>query len=106
MIPLLMLKVVFLSKPIHTEPVSGEHEGNKAVHLGNYKLVSKWSKKTETNWELYKLEEDRTEMNNLSITFPEIVKEMSEMYDNWATTNKVLPWNEIEKRYSEKKDKN
>lgn len=33
--------------PVHTEPIFREHEGNKAVHLGRYKLVSKWTKQKE-----------------------------------------------------------
>ncbi|MCG8310638.1 MAG: arylsulfatase [Cytophagales bacterium] len=88
---------------IHTEPIFWEHEGNKAVRLGKYKLVSKWSKVAETKWELYDMETDRTEMHDLSAELPEKVKEMAEMYSDWATENHVLPWNEVQKLYRQKR---
>ena len=40
-----------------------EHEGNRAVRQGKWKLVSQFEKKT---WELYDIEADRTEMNDLA----------------------------------------
>lgn len=91
--------------PIHTEPIFWEHEGNKAVRLGKYKLVSKWTKQNETKWELYDMETDRTEMNDLSGELPQKLKEMSQMYEEWAATNRVLPWNMIQKLYKEKREK-
>lgn len=90
---------------IHTEPIFWEHEGNKAVRLGKYKLVSKWSKEQETEWELYDMKTDRTEMHDLTQQFPEKVKKMSKMYDKWATTTRVLPWSEIQKLYTIKRNK-
>lgn len=50
-------------QPIHTEPIFWEHEGNKAVRLGNYKLVQDWEEDEEDNWELYNLDKDRTGQN-------------------------------------------
>lgn len=93
------------NNPVHTEPIFWEHEGNKAVRLGKYKLVSKWNKQRETEWELYNMETDRTEMHDLALQLPEKVLEMEVMYNKWATTNKVLPWNEVEKLYKEKRKK-
>lgn len=79
----------------HEEPIFWEHEGNKAVRLGDYKLVSKWNKNAESTWELYNIPLDRTEMNNLTFTKPELVKKMINLYDEWAKDTKVRPWNEI-----------
>ena len=93
------------NKRIHTEPIFWEHEGNKAVRLGKYKLVSKWSEKDETKWELYNIEADRTEMRDLSAEIPKKVTDMAEMYSNWAKTNHVLPWNEIQRIYKKKREK-
>ena len=94
------------NKRIHTEPSFWEHEGNKAVRLGKYKLVSKWNPKIETAWELYDLEKDRTEMNDLAKSLPEKVAEMDKMYQDWARENHVLPWAEIQELYKQKKNKN
>lgn len=91
-----------IDKRIHTEPIFWEHEGNKAVRLDKYKLVSKWSKEQETKWELYDMETDRTEMHDLAQQYPEKVKELGEMYSDWATTTQVLPWAEILDLYDKK----
>lgn len=90
---------------IHTEPIFWEHEGNKAIRLGKYKLVSKWSKHAENNWELYDMETDRTEMNNLASELPDVVTKISKMYSEWAIQNKVLPWNDIQEMYKMKRNK-
>lgn len=89
--------------PIHREPIFWEHEGNKAVRHGRYKLVSKWNRKNETTWELYDMDQDRTEMNDLSEKFPEKVVEMKAMYDDWAQKTKVLPRSVIDSLMTLKK---
>ncbi|QCX37415.1 arylsulfatase [Aureibaculum algae] len=81
-------------KQIHSEPIFWEHEGNKAVRMGKYKLVQKWEK-DQNNWELYNMDNDRTEMHNLIQEMPEKATEMIGYYDSWATRIKVLPWNEV-----------
>ncbi len=93
------------NKRIHTEPIFWEHEGNKAVRLGKYKLVSKWNKDLETNWELYDLVADRTEMHNLAGTMPEKVAEMQLMHEDWAKKNNVLPYSEVKRMMQDKKKK-
>lgn len=87
---------------IHDEPIFWEHEGNKAIRLGNYKLVSKWSKKKEEQWELYNITTDRTETNNLALKMPKKVSEMEMLYKNWSKENNVLPWHVIKQRLKEK----
>ena len=44
------------------KPLYWEHEGNRAVRIGDWKLVSKHP----GDWELYNLIEDRTELSDLS----------------------------------------
>ena len=59
------------SAPIH-DVLFWEHEGNCAVRMGCWKLVSAFSKE-EQRWELYNMEEDRTETHDLSATYPDKV---------------------------------
>jgi len=88
----------FADKPIDREALFWEHEGNRAIRLGKWKLVARaWSDseipKSELNkWELYDLEADRTELNNLAAQYPERVKEMTAQWIDWANRLGVLPW--------------
>lgn len=88
---------------IHNEPIFWEHEGNKAVRLGDYKLVQDWEKANPNNWELYNLSSDRTEQNNLISQMPDKANEMIGMYNDWANELKVLSWAEIEDILKNKK---
>ena len=56
--------------------------------MGEWKLVSKHP----GDWELYNIEADRTEMNNLAIQYPQLLKEMSGLWDDWAKRVGVMPW--------------
>ncbi len=46
-------------------------------------------------WELYDVETDRTEQNNLASTRPEKVKELSDLYDAWAKRCNVVPFDQL-----------
>jgi arylsulfatase len=76
-------------KPIaRTQPIFWEHEGNRAIRIGNWKLVSKHP----GGWELYDLAADRTEMHDLAAQQPERVRSMAAQWDAWAQRVGVLPW--------------
>ncbi|MCJ7692197.1 MAG: hypothetical protein MUO22_02120, partial [Sedimentisphaerales bacterium] len=42
-------------------------------------------------WELYDLEKDRTELNDLSKQHPDIAKKLEKMWHEWAVENNVYP---------------
>jgi arylsulfatase len=81
------------TRPGH-EALFWEHEGNRAVRQGQWKLVTE----ERGGWELYDLEADRTELHNLAAKQPEKVKELSALYEQWAKKVGVVPWSELEKR--------
>jgi len=64
-----------------------EHAGNKAVRDGRWKLV----KVQKGPWELYDMDNDRCEQNNLVSKYPERVKRMEKMYNDWAEKAYVNP---------------
>ncbi len=78
----------FANKPIERDAIFWEHEGNRAVRAGDWKLVSKYGKP----WELYDMTYDRVESNDLSAKYPDKVKELSAKYDAYAKRAMVEPW--------------
>ena len=74
-------------KPIEERTLYFEHEGNRAVRRGQWKLVAI----AGGPWELYNIEKDRTELRNLATQKPGIVRDLSRDWDAWARTNQVTP---------------
>jgi arylsulfatase len=70
------------------QPLFWEHEGNRAIRSGEWKLVSKHP----CPWELYNMTTDRTEMNDLAAQHPDRVQDMVAQWDGWAKRVGVLPW--------------
>ena len=67
-----------------------EHEGNRALRQGKWKIVEKHG--SNKGWELYDLETDRTELVNLAEKEPEKVKELAGLYEAWAKRCGVVAW--------------
>jgi len=57
-----------------------EHMGNRAVRDGRWKLV----RMSGRDWELYDMETDRTEMNDLSDEHPEQADRLRQRWEAWA----------------------
>jgi arylsulfatase A-like enzyme len=71
-----------------TQPLFWEHEGNRAVRSGNWKLVSTYP----NAWELYDMAADRVERNDLAASRPDLVKTLAAEWDAWAKRANVDPW--------------
>ena len=54
--------------------------------------MSKWEKESEYNWELYDMDLDRSETNNLRTQMPGKVEEMTVLWKEWANKTGVLTW--------------
>jgi len=83
----LSLVPAFSLSPLITRPLYWEHEGNRAIRAGKWKLVAKENKP----WELYDLNADRTELHNLAASEPERAQKMAAAWDGWAARADVLP---------------
>jgi len=91
----------FENKAVEREALCWEHEGNRAIRIGDWKLVSKTNKKPRAfdqieelpveDWELYNLKIDRTETSNLAREHPEKVAEMAAKWLTWAKRVLAVP---------------
>jgi arylsulfatase len=83
------------------EPVSRtlfwEHEGNRAVREGDWKLVGS----RNGPWELYDMSRDRTELNDLIAVETELAKELQSLWEGWASEVNVLTPDEFERTRKE-----
>ncbi|ADY54260.1 sulfatase [Pseudopedobacter saltans DSM 12145] len=77
-----------------------EHEGNRAVRQGEWKLVSEYP---QNKWELYNLNEDRTELHNLAEKNPNKVNELEKLYLKWADRAGVIPFEKLDKKRAQDK---
>jgi len=83
-----LLPIVEGKKRQGHQAIYWEHEGNQAIRMDNWKLV----RRDGTEWELYDIDNDRTELNNLAAKEPARVKAMSANWESWAQRANVLPW--------------
>jgi len=76
-----------------SQPLFWERAGNRAVRKGKWKLVSLF--KNDGKVELYNIDEDRGENKNVAAQYPEVVKELEELYAGWAKETGVVDYNRI-----------
>ena len=82
------LTPAFVGKSLKREaPIFWEHEGNRAVRDGKWKLVAKENRP----WELYDMSQDRSELQDLAASMPEQVERLAAAWDAWAERAWVLP---------------
>jgi arylsulfatase A-like enzyme len=76
-------------KPVEGGPLFWEHEGNRAIRAGKWKAVAV---EPAGRWELYDMESDRTEMNDLAARHSEQLKSMVRQWEQWAQRTNTVPW--------------
>ncbi len=72
---------------LYERPLFFEHEGNRAMIKGKWKITALKA----GPWELYNLEEDRTELHDQAEIYPDLVSNMAMAWESWASKNKVTP---------------
>jgi arylsulfatase len=83
------LRPAFAGRRIErSEPIFWEHEGNRAVRSGRWKLVSRYPH----GWELYDMTADRAERNDLAAKHPDIVRKLAMAWEAWAARANVDRW--------------
>jgi arylsulfatase len=88
----------FNNKPLERDYLFWEHGANRAIRIGDWKLVAQtsfnkfFSDADEDKWELYNLKDDPTERINLRDKFPDKASAMIDTYREKAFYTKALPW--------------
>ena len=79
------------------EAIYWEHQGNRAVRMGRWKLVSKrmGGNAGAGPWELYDLETDRSELSDLAGEMPERVAEMETAWLAWGAKVGWVPFDQL-----------
>ncbi len=72
--------------PIERDSLWWFHEGNRAIRVGNWKLVAAAGQP----WELYELSTDRAESTDLSANHPEIASRLAKQWEDEAVSMAVL----------------
>lgn len=72
--------------PIARECLWWFHDGNRAVRVGDWKLVADF----KAPWELYDLRSDRSETHNLASAQPEKVKELEQVFNRQVEQLRAL----------------
>tara|TARA_Y100001934_G_scaffold79722_1_gene99108 strand:- start:818 stop:2500 length:1683 start_codon:yes stop_codon:yes gene_type:complete len=90
---------IFKEDAIDRQAIYWEHEGNRAIRVGDWKLVAKGR---NGKWELYNLKNDRVEMNDLSKKHSEKTKKLQAMWQSYAERTGVIPWPESRKKNKKK----
>ena len=88
----------FTNQPIKRDFIFWEHSANRAIRVGDWKLVAKTRKQKtfgdadENAWELYDLKNDPTERINLASKYPEKTKDLALKWEMEAIKTKAKPW--------------
>ncbi len=81
----------FESKGTRPRTLYWEHEGNRAIRDGDWKLVAQ----RDQPWELYRMNKDRTELNDLSRDEPERFNALKQQWDVWSEQVGVMHPDEV-----------
>ena len=87
------LAPAFADQNIEREAIYWEHQGNKAIRIGDWKAVNPRT----GSWELYDLSQDRTELQNLAAEHPEKLRELVQAWRQWAQRCGVMNWPELQR---------
>jgi len=88
-----LTNLLFENKELQREEgIFWERAGNRAVRKGKWKLVSIYP---SYQWQLFDIEKDRGETQNVAAKNPLVVDALSNDYFKWAAQNGVVDYDNI-----------
>jgi arylsulfatase A-like enzyme len=85
------LSGTFAGDKLKERTLGWEHEGNRAIRVGDWKLVVVY----RGPWQLFDLAHDRSETNDLASQQPEKARELADAWQSWADKVGVVPWEQL-----------
>jgi arylsulfatase len=79
----------FRNEPAPDRFMFWEHEGHRAVRHGKWKAVSL---ERDGQWELYNLDDDRTELHDVAVDHPDVAESLAHQWDEWSWRVHVQPY--------------
>lgn len=79
---------LYSETPAEERTLYFEHQGNRAVREGSWKLVALRGRP----WELYDIAQDRIESRDLAKKRPEVAAALAKKWRTWAAANHVTPF--------------
>jgi len=87
------LKPVFAGKGLQRDAIFFEHEGNRALRIGDWKLVAKGRHgQDDVQWELFNIRKDRSELHDLSGKEAQRLAAMKAQWEAKADEVHARPW--------------
>ena len=98
-----LLRAKYHADAFKDRELGWEHEGNRACRKGKWKIVSEFPGTWTTmypytnkgQWELYDIESDRSELDDLADTHPKQLRKMILLYEKWAKRIGVVSWDDL-----------
>lgn len=91
----LSLKPTFENRSLDRDVLYFEMNGNRAIRTEKWKAVARAGLRSDLryqvalpieHWELYDMEKDRTEINNLAAERPDVLRKMVQQWESWIQT--------------------
>lgn len=87
---------LFQGSSLHSRRLYWEHEGNRAIRDGDWKLVAGFREP----WTLHNMTTDRSEQHDLSSQHPQRVAELAAAWETYAKRCHVVPWQDLQRKRS------
>ncbi len=80
-----LLPLLFGKTKVLHDTLYWEHEGGRAIRTGDWKMSALPNKA----WQLFRIDEDHTEINDLASEYPEKVEQMDRAWKKWALSEGI-----------------
>ena len=92
------LAPLFAGGSVQPRQLYWEHESNRAIREGRWKLVAKGQ---DGPWELYDIDADRSELHDVIAEHPDLSKRLAADWTAWAKRDDVLPLGQWKRKAKE-----